>query len=187
MAKKKRTKEDILEDIRNYKPKMTEGMSQKEFYARMGTNCLQDKGKEDMIQTIPAPTRPHFIFDRKMWEIENEYKAISEKSSCSKIIFENILKTTMIDPDIGFNEEHNALTMTEVVRVMIRSQFDEPEITMFIKNTGTMVGKERDNGKIKEIAPLSLPLFVIEKLVKVAVIIDKENRDAQDEFKDKLE
>jgi hypothetical protein len=44
MAKKKRTEEEILEEIRNYKPKMTEGMSRREFYARLGThNYFYDK------------------------------------------------------------------------------------------------------------------------------------------------
>lgn len=131
-----------------------------------------------MIQKIETPTRPHFLFDRKMWEIENEYKIISEDSSYSKIIFESIFETPIIDPDIGFNKQHNALTITQIVEVKIRGQFDEPEVTMFVRNTGTMVGRELDdNSNIKEIEPLSVPLFVIEKLVKEAVKLDAKNRD----------
>jgi len=178
MAKKKRTYEEILEDIKNYVPEMTEGLEANDFMYRMQAGAASDdKGTKDMLQTIETPTRPHFLFDRKMWEIENEYKIISEEISYSKIIFESIFKTPIIDPDIGFNKPHNALTITQIVEVMIRGQFSEPEVTMFIKNTGTMVGKEPDNDKLKEIEPLTVPLFVIEKLVKEAVKLDAKNRE----------
>jgi hypothetical protein len=122
-----------------------------------------------------------------MWEIDNVYETISDKISFSKIIFENIFRTSIIDPDVGFNEKpnlcskekRNALTITQVVEVLIRGRFSEPEVKMFTRNTGTMVGKTPDNDKLKEIEPLGIPLFVIEKLVKEAVTLDKGNRLAK--------
>lgn len=42
MAKKKRSYEEILEDIRNYKPKMTEGDSRDVFMAKMMGAIITD-------------------------------------------------------------------------------------------------------------------------------------------------
>ena len=103
MAKKKRTEEEILEDIRNYKPKMTEGDTRKVFYAKMmGAKFIEDKGKEEMIQTAKTPDRPHFIFNSTMWEIEEEFKTISGERQKTTVTFEHIIKTGVIDDDLSF-------------------------------------------------------------------------------------
>jgi len=45
MEKKKRTKEEIMEDIKNYVPEMTEGESSEDFYRKLSTHG-KGKGKE---------------------------------------------------------------------------------------------------------------------------------------------
>lgn len=134
-----------------------------------------------MIQTIPTPERPHFIFDGKMWEIENKYNHLSGDRFRTTVTFEHIHKTAMIDEDLGFNGSMglpagSALTITETVQISIDDEFDEPEITMYIKNTGSVVGKDRKNRIITDIEPLSLPLFVIQKLARESVKMDCKNR-----------
>ncbi len=193
MAKKKRTEEEILEDIRNYKPRMTKGEDRKTFYARMmgaiitddkgnviddEGNIIDNKGKEDMIQTIPTPTRPHFIFSGKMWEIDNEFKLISGERLKTVITFEHIIKTGVIDDDLSFKGSMelpagSAWTITEKVSVEIDSEFSDPIVTMWKENAGTMVDKKEN---MKEIEPFSLPMYHIKKLVREAVKLDAQNR-----------
>ena len=135
-----------------------------------------------MIQKMPKPDRPYFIFCGKSWEIESEFNG-----RVSEISFENINKTALVDPDIGFNTPHDALIITETVNVAISGDFDEPEISMFTRNRGTLVGKNRGrNGDIPEFAPLALPLYHIEKLVKEAIKIDAEHRKEKSEFSPKF-
>lgn len=137
-----------------------------------------------MIQTIKKPDRPYFIFDRKMWEIENELDSIhADEDYRTVVTFEHTYKTSIIDPDVGFDlkklsEAGPAWIIAEIVEVSISGEYAGPIVTMWQKNTGTMVGKEREGSgrTIQEIDTISLPLFVIEKLVKEAVKIDVKNR-----------
>ena len=129
-----------------------------------------------MLQVSEAPEKPHFYFNNKCWEIDNEINSNSE-GLASYIVFTNTTKTSIVDPDIGFNVKHNALTITDTVHVKIHGEFDDPEIRIFTRNTGTLVGKERDGGEIiQEVSPLSIPLFVVNKLVKEAIKLDAKNR-----------
>lgn len=133
-----------------------------------------------MIQTIPKPERPYFIFSGKMWEIENEFTPLKDDRSRTEIKFEHKCSTSMIDPDVGYDlkkrsEAGPALTVYETVLIKINGVYDEPSISMYIRNTGTMVRKD----EFKEIEPFSLPLYVIQKLVKEAEKIDKENRNEE--------
>lgn len=121
-----------------------------------------------MIQSFSIPDRPHFIFSGKMWEIRNIYD-----NTTTNIVFEHITKTGMIAPDEGFNGDNEGYwTFTEVVEAKISGDYDEPIISLYKQNSGTRVLK----GDIKEIEPLGLPLFVIEKLVREAEKMHFENR-----------
>ena len=100
MAKKKRTEEEILADLKNYKPKMTEGEEAEVFCAKMQAGLLKKEAKNTMQSKNPSVS--HFVFDRKTWEVKNEFKVLSEESRCSKITFESIFQTGLVDPEIGY-------------------------------------------------------------------------------------
>ena len=53
MSKKKRSYEEILEDIRNYKPKMTEGDTREVFYAKMmgAIEKKEDKRRHNLARS----------------------------------------------------------------------------------------------------------------------------------------
>jgi hypothetical protein len=186
-----------LEDIKNYVPKMTEGVPQKEFYAKMmaGHYVPKDEGKEDMIQHIKTPERPHFIFSGKMWEIEEEFTFSPGDEYRTKITFEHIIKTPAFDEDFDICPDDKGIrlpngecwTIIETVIVKIDDEFSDPIITMFKKNTGTMVGKDDGHSKnIPAMDTLSLPLYDIEKLVRVASNLDTRNRQKMVRFSPKF-
>ena len=130
-----------------------------------------------MMRVMPTPEGPHFIFDRKMWEIENSFIDTKDGRIISKIRFKHVIKTAIIDEDEKFemNSMGKALTINEAVGITIADDFAEPLIKMYIKNEGTLVGKDRRR-KIAEIEPLELPMFVIKKLVWEALKIDTKYR-----------
>jgi len=109
-----------------------------------------------MIKKIPTPDRPHFIFGSKLWEIEDNSKKWAGRIS-TEVTFESILE----HPGITFDSK--PIINKETVVVRIDDSFIEPEISIYQKNGDT-------------IEPLSLPFYVIKKLVKEAEKIDMINR-----------
>ena len=68
-------------------------------------------------------------------------------------------------------------TIIEMVSVEIFDEFDDPIVTMWKKNTGSMVGlNPRTGDELKEIEFFSLPFFIIQKLVREAEKLDAINR-----------
>jgi hypothetical protein len=129
-----------------------------------------------MIRTVETPKRPHFIFDGKMWEIENKFTSVSGERQRTKVKFEHICETMMIDQDKGFNSGEpvgSHWSYVETVTVQFDDDYDDPEITLYILNRGTIVSQ----GKKNKIENLTLPFFVVQKLVKEASKIDAKNRD----------
>lgn len=131
-----------------------------------------------MMRVMPTPEGPHFIFDRKMWEIESCYIPTEDGRSISKIRFKHIVETAIIDEDEKFemSKMGKALTINEAVDITIDDDFADPLIKMYVKNEGTLVSKEQ----YPKIEPLELPMFVIKKLVWEALKIDTKYRDEQD-------
>ena len=138
-----------------------------------------------MYKRVKTPERPHFIFEGKMWEIENEYRLIAGKRYQTTVLFESIDKTSLVDPDIGFKDsaelpEGSCLTVTKKIYVRIGDEFSEPEIHMYRFNTGSIIGKDRGMSPIREIEPLALSFNTIQKFVKEAEKMDAKNRQYSD-------
>jgi hypothetical protein len=144
-----------------------------------------------MMQVLPTPEGPHFIYGGKMWEIESCFTKCDDGRILSKIRFKHVVQTGIIDQDEKFEMSTygtgKALTRNEAVDIFISDEFAEPSIKMYIKNEGTLVGKERGRN-IDEIEPLELPLHVIQKLVWEAKVLDTKHRNSLelDEIKKKI-
>lgn len=136
----------------------------------------------NFVQHVPTPKRPHFIFGKRMWEIESECIPILGGGLRTEVTFEHIFKTGTIDTDVASYEKGEgvcgvALTIIETVFVSINGEFNEPKISIYTRNTGTMVEKDRGERTIKEIEPLGLENYIIQKLMHEAIKIDDRNRD----------
>jgi len=137
-----------------------------------------------MQRKVASSEKESFNFGNKTWEVENDFrKALTDWFST--ITFKYSITTGLIDPDVGFQpyipdktkpEVEPFWNFTETVKVRIRGTYEDEEVSIYRKNEGTVLTKGSNGKDVPEIEPLSLPLYVIEKLVKEAVKIDAKNR-----------
>lgn len=135
-----------------------------------------------MMQSRPTPNGPYFIFGNKTWEIENKFDSIhAGEDYRTKVTFGHIVNTCEIAPEKGLALDGDGLikiedgkyhTYMETVKVSISGEYGEPEVSTYRLNKGLKVERKL----LPRLGTFSLPMYVIEKLVKEAIKIDAKNR-----------